>query len=109
MTSVSVLNCFRVLLNGIVTLIGSNLTIFDLTWNQVFPNCARFEITAIEWITIISHIVWGYFKVISSILNNFYEFEFLFDLNYDQNNWYEYQTHIIKAQLLILLSMYELK
>ena len=117
MASVSVLNCFEVLVNGNETLIESNLTIFDLAWNWVFGNLSIFETVAIGWDMAILYNILGYFKTINSILSSFYGFDTLCNMytNDDQciRNPYCYQTHIImmKVQyiIIILILMYEIR
>ena len=66
------------------------------------------EITAFGYNIKIFHIIWGYFKAIDPIWSNFYGFNILFGMNFDQYNWHEYQSNtvailVIKLNCIILI------
>ena len=64
MGSAGVSNCFEVLINGILTLIGSILRNLKLTWNWLFENSSIFGTKAIEINVVISSNNWGYLNTI---------------------------------------------
>ena len=110
MASVSVSDCFQVLVNVISALIKLNLTIFDLTQNWVIHTCTILKTAAIGDILVILHVIWSYFEDINSILSNFYGFDILIGMNCDEYNSYWFQSTIIscmkKCQYMILILTY---
>ena len=81
--------------------------IFDLTWNWVIHTFIILAATSFGYNMAIFHAMLGYFKMIDQILSNFYGFKILVNMNFDQYNWYEYQSNImiifvIKLQCIIL-------
>ena len=112
MVSGGVLNCFQVLVNGIVMLIESNLTIFDLAWNLEFRYCIIFATDAIEQNMIIMVNVSGYLNMENLILSIFHRFDILVGMNYNVYIWCEYHNNIIivvTSQYMILILIYEPK
>ena len=112
MASVSVLNCFEVLLNGIAALIESNLTIFDLTWNLVFTRCVIFNTGQIEWNMVILVKVWDHLSAINLIFSNLGMFCIEVSINYYQYKWYPCQNNIIffiKLQCITLILIHTIR
>ena len=112
MASVSVLNCFEVLVNGIAVLVESNLTIFDLTWNCEFTKCVIFDTEQVEWNMVILGKVWDHLSTINSIFSNFCMFGILVSIKYYQYNWYSCQSNIIfliKFQCITLILIHAIR
>ena len=107
MALVSLLNCFKALVNEVNSLIESNLTKPDLTWNLMVPRFSIFKIIPIRCISAILHINWGYFNTFGAILSNFYDVDILLNVNYDDYNWYQYESSIIMMPIILSL-MYEI-
>lgn len=109
----SFLKCFKGFVYENASLIEAKLTIFDLQWNLVILLFSIFEIIRIGCIVTILHIIWGYFNMFGSILNNFYDVDVLVIVSYDQCNWYRYEASIIliiiKLQSTILLFAYKIR
>ena len=103
----SFLNCFKGFVNEMVSLIESNLTKLDLTWNLVFQIFSIFKTTAIGCIIPISHMNWGYFITFESILSIFYDVDILVTVKYDDFNLYRCESSII-VMIMILSLMYEI-
>ena len=99
MTSASVFNCSKVLVNENCSLIESNVTNLDLTWNWLFKNCFIFETKTIGANRVIRNNVLGYFNMINLIYSNFYGFGIHCDCQYDSYG-------MIKLQCIMFLLMY---
>ena len=59
---------------------------------------------------VIEHMVWGYLNIIDQVFSNFYGFNILFVINYDQYHWYWCEANIIfmtKFQCIILILIRE--
>ena len=97
MTSVSVLQCFKDLINGYLSLIDSIPTNFVLTWNLTICQCAIFKTTMVTQYRMILGNNMGHETLINCILTNFHEFTNLFILMYGRDNGY--QSNIIITQL----------
>ena len=117
MASARVLKCFNVSVNGNASLIVSNPTIFDLTWNWEFGNLSIFETTSIGRNMAILDNAYGYFNTMNSILSSFYGFQFLSTMKFHQYklcNQCRYQAinitiTMVKIQSIMLIYVIKIK